>query len=162
MACYNEGIMKRSHKNACVGGIVAFFYESRNYNVPVIACFNLSEKLVEDELGPKNLGGIVAKDNKDSYKNIAYIYGCYSRAEKLFGDSMSGAEIDNSSCLYLDSENKNTKEQADLLNAGINAWNTKTDVVNGDTSHNFYCNYHIEVGQTHLVVVEGVRTVSVE
>lgn len=160
MACYNEGIMESSSSTARVGGIVAFFYE-RDYKVPIIACYNLSEKLITDESKAQYQGGIIGYANSKSDRKH-YIYGCYSVSGSLFGYTTGDTEIDELSCLVLASDNVNAQDKADVLNDGILAWNEKGDIVNGNSTHGQYCNYHFEVGTgtNHLVVAEGAPIAS--
>ena len=40
--------------------------------------------------------------------------------------------------------------------------NAKEDGVNGDVNHAQYCNYHFEVGDTHLVLKEGAPSAPTE
>ena len=160
MACYNEGIMESSSSTAIMGGIVASFY-NRAYKVPIIACYNLSEKLITDESEAEYQGGIIGYANSDS-DTQHYIYGCYTVSETLFGGKTDSTVIDESSCLVLASDNVNAQDKADVLNDGILAWNEKEDIVKGNSTHGQYCNYHFEVGTgtNHLVVAEGAPIAS--
>lgn len=156
MACVNEGILESSYlENDCIGGIIGRFYED-TYTVSMIANYSIWSGV---EMGKADVGGIAGyiKASGSSIPKVN-MYGSYTLYSSFFGIKDNNTIIDEKSCLLLTQDNENSQGQADLLNAGILKWNEKEDGVNGDVTHDQYCNYHFEVGETHLIIKEGAPT----
>ena len=160
MACVNEGILESSDlDNNSIGGIIGSFYTA-TYMVSMIANYSIWSG---SEMNNADVGGIFGYI-KASGSSIpkANMYGSYTLYPSFFGVKDNNTVIDEESCLILTADNKNSQDQADLLNAGIFKWNEKEDGVNGDINHAQYCNYHFKVGDTHLVLKEGVPSAPTE
>lgn len=168
MACLNEGIVSSLKNNdiedVIIGGIVGMLEPGLSYkkNVYIVANSNLGD-IKGNENKNRFVGGLMGANYRSGGEVNVDIYGCYSLFDPLClsGKSRDRVMIDES-CLILTQENKNSREQADLLNIGILKWNAKEDGVNGDVNHAQYCNYHFEVGDTHLVLKEGAPSAPTE
>ena len=153
MACVNEGILESSDlDNNSIGGIIGSFYTA-TYMVSMIANYSIWSG---SEMNKADVGGIFGYIKASgSSKPKANMYGSYTLYPSFFGVKDNNTVIDEESCLILTADNKNSQDQADLLNAGILKWNEKEDGVNGDINHAQYCNYHFKIGTTHLIIAEG-------
>ena len=165
LACSNEGSMNSLDKEGVrIGGIIGFCNPglSSSMKMCMVANYNLID-FIGGENTNRFVGGLMGKNYGDGGEVNVDIYGCYSLYDPLClrGKKRDRVTIDESS-FVLTHENKNSSDYEDLLNAGIYKWNTKEDGVNDDVNHSQYCNYHFEVGETHLVLKDGAPSAPAE
>lgn len=169
MACSNEGtIGTRDLSDIYIGGIAGrYATDSSTGGVGyAVANYNLANPLVDGDIENRKVAGLVADSYIKYYPVYLDVYGCYSLYPAIYQSSYSDPSkilFCDESVLALTADDKNAQANADILNAGIYKWNTngnevcfgKTEGVNGDTEDIRYCNYHFEVGTTHLVLKDG-------
>lgn len=169
MACFNEGIIRtRDLSDIYIGGIAGrYATDSSTGGVGyAVANYNLANPLVDGDIENRKVAGLVADSYIKYYPVYLDVYGCYSLYPVIYQSSHSDPSkilFCDESVLALTADDKNAQANADILNAGIYKWNTnankvcfeKTEGVNGDTEDIRYCNYHFEVGTTHLVLKDG-------
>ena len=178
LACSNEGtIGTRDLSDIYIGGIAGTYYPTSGTSVAgyAIANYNLANPLVDGDMENIKLSGLVTEIYWRGGDNTIYsvyldIYGSYSLFPPFCQTTYSNHLYCDGSVLALTAESKNTQANADLLNAGIYKWNTNAekvcggnaDGVNGNTEDIRYCNYHFEVGETHLVLKDGAPSAPAE